>query len=207
MCRLCIIESAKVETFRAHTYWWHLPNSIFRCTSTRKSARTHLTLSSSLSIKDRKVFTKITSPNEVWIAGSVVGVWVNWWRKKLIAAAGVNDPCVVVGEWCWSLVHDIRGKLQCQTCHCCQCWRCTSLNVETFSARTWTYRLRKEVLLSLLSAWSQQSAIQALRNSTDCGVKTKSDLALNSRSWPCDYFKKLANLTTTVSLSKIFLVS
>ena len=46
---------------------WHLPHRTFRCTSTRDNARTHLSLSFSPSIKDPKLFNKITLPNSsVW---------------------------------------------------------------------------------------------------------------------------------------------
>ena len=46
---------------------WHLPHRTFRCTSTRDNARTHLSMSFSPSIKDPKLFNKITLPNSsVW---------------------------------------------------------------------------------------------------------------------------------------------
>ena len=45
----------------------HLQHRTFRCTSTRDNARTHLNLSFSPSIKDPKLFNKITLPNSsVW---------------------------------------------------------------------------------------------------------------------------------------------
>ena len=67
---------------------WHLPHRTFRCTSTRDNARTHLSLSFSPSIKDPKLFNKITLPNS------------SVWRK-----CGWGQGLFTVGFFVWSTSH------------------------------------------------------------------------------------------------------
>ena len=72
---------------------WHLPHRTFRCTSTRDNARTHLSLSFSPSIKDPKLFNKITLPNS--------SVWrkCGWGQELLTNSTGRRWRCTPTG---WS---------------------------------------------------------------------------------------------------------
>ena len=71
--------------------------------------------------------------------------WFSWRRKGLLAAAERNDPCVVVGDWCLSLMHHTRGMLvrdhiSVVSLGAASLW----VSVETFCAPTRINRWREE---------------------------------------------------------------